>query len=760
MHLHDVLLLARFIGDGFVALAASWLLVCATGHARRGVLEPAIAWLLALVAIVTGVGVVLGETGGFGARGFLLGHVVVLGVLLGARRRALGADVAAARELGRAWRTFLNQRSAASGVVAAVGVVAVALTVIAAWAEPVVMDSLTYHLPRIGHWLQTGRIEVIPTTDERMNFVAVLPDVMMAWLLGGSAEGFKPVVLAQALGGVMAVAGTMGLARHSGLSRAAAALAGGLLLGMANVVAQFTAAQTDLFTAGVFAATFYLWWSALRRGDASWLGAMGAGVALGAKGTLFYLAPGALIWTLWLAWRHPMPWRRWGCVLLGGALGAAIYAGPGFVRNFKAYGDPLGPEPWVRKHHRGYEGWPALGEKLALNLTAAAAQNFEPHSQPIGAQEMARQAGLALAETLPREDPYTLDGRKRREVLQGILQRRTPDADATGFGILAVGLFAMGVIAALVRRRVAGCGIMLMWAAGVVVFVVFFHAMQQWHPFSFRYLVLAAPWIAVVGAWALEQMPSCARSLGWSVVMIASVAVGGHVTFRVHQGGWRTVVEPERSHGAYVARGWRDWSEALRGGECLAVGLPEERPVSAFYRQRSGRRIEYVPPAALAAARSAEALAGEQCGWLVVPVAQFMGREGDVKASVWLDRGDERSPFSIAAFRRLGPGERPDAVVYRYVIAAESGGWRHDLWVKTWGEATLRFTVENPGVTHWQFVVLTPGQSARGEAKAGSVGDVEVPVPRHAVSELRFQFRPADGAVAGGATPRVALRIE
>jgi len=535
---HALLLSIRFLADVGVTAGASWLFVVASGHGGRGFLEAVLAWLLAFVALVTGVGVLLGETGGFGPTGFLLGHVAILGGLMIARRKRLASDGEAALAVVRAAEAFLKRRGPERWVAGGLAIVLLGLTLIAAWAEPAVVDALTYHLPRVGHWLQTGRIDIIPTVDARLNFVAVLPDVMLAWLVGGSAEGFRGAVLAQAIGGLMTVGATVGLARQTGLRPGAALGAGMLLIGMANVVVQFTAAQTDLFTTGIFAAAFYLWVSALRRAEASILAAIGAGVALGAKGTVFYLAPGALLWTGWLALKHRMGWRQWRTTLLAGALGVVVFAGPGFWRNIRAYGDPLGPEKWVRKHHQGYDSLPELGRKLALNLSAAVAQDLEPHSQPAGLRGGAREVGRAIANRLPADDPYTLDGRNRRETLaKAMLSRATPDADVTAFGVVASGLFLLGTGWVLLRWRVSEDRLVAVWSGGVLIFVGFFHAMQQWHPFGFRYLVLAAPWVAVVSAWALEQLPGRARLAAWVIAIAAALNVGWHVTTRVHQAG-------------------------------------------------------------------------------------------------------------------------------------------------------------------------------------------------------------------------------
>jgi hypothetical protein len=288
----EILRLPVFCADAIATLFAAWILACGAGHTRHGILEAVLAWLWSFVALVAAAGVILGEIGGFGPIGFLAVHGLTLVATILWRRKALRDDLSLGRvgvqRAADAWHEMGSIRLVAAALAAAL----MALTWIAVLAEPVVYDTLTYHLPRIGHWLQDGRIQIINTADARLNFVAVLPDIVAAWLLGPTTKGFPLVVLPQAVGGVMTVAATIGLARHTGLSRGGALLAGASLLGMANVVGQFTAAQTDLFTTGVFTAAFYLWVCALRRGQTPLLGSLGAGLALGANHATQSNAPG------------------------------------------------------------------------------------------------------------------------------------------------------------------------------------------------------------------------------------------------------------------------------------------------------------------------------------------------------------------------------------------------------------------------------------------------------------------------------------
>lgn len=738
--------------DVLVTAAAAWLLACAAGHSGGGFLEAALAQSLSFVGLVAGAGVVLGATGGFGPFGFLALHAAVLVGMALARRRRLAADLGALAAALRQARRFLNT-AGAEGLLALglLGILA-ALTAISALAQPEVLDSLTYHLPRIGHWLQDGRIEVLASADARLNFVAVLPDVFMAWLVGGVREGFRTAVLAQSIGGMMSVGATVGLARQAGLTRGAALLAGGLLLGMANVAVQFTSAQTDLFTAGVLGAAFYLWLAALRRSECSDLGAAGAGLALGAKGTLFYLAPGAALWVAWLVWHNPLPRAKWRRMLAAASLGVVLFALPGFVRNWRAYGDALGPREWVQRLHQGMDSGSGLAHKVCLNLASALAQNFDPQSQPLGLRSISRDAGLAIARSLPTNDRYTLGDLDRRATLERILQRADPDVDVTSFGVVTCFAFLGASLLALSRRR-SGGRLILVWSAGVAAFILFFYAMQQWHPFGFRYFVLVAPWIAVVAAWGIEQLVAPWRLAAWVLATAAALDVGWHVTVRTHQAGWQSVVRPERYAGYLAEQGWREWSGRLdRADEPLRLALPEERPIAAFYRQWPRRPVAFKASLGEGAVTAEEFVQGGR-GWVIVPASRFLGREGRVAASIWLFDGDESSAYSVAAYRTLDAGEKQQPMFYRWRRTTAGGTVAYDLLARAGGEAAVRLVLGNPSAQARGFSWASPLARASGTLAAGGRAVVSVPVPADAVAQVTVSFGPAGGVQADSLSP-------
>jgi len=636
-----------------MTLAAAWLLA-RTVAAGAGLLEPLLGWILALLLLVAGAGELLNWAGWLGAPGFFAVHAAALVVLAAARRRTLAEDARAWRETGRAVSGVLHKGNLAAWLGGALLLVLAGCAVLAVLGKPVVYDALTYRLSRIGLWLQDGRITSFATDDARLNYMPVAPDLVMAWLMGAHAAGYPWVALAQTLGGGLLLGATAGLARCTGLSRAAALGAAALPLGMANVVPQFTSAYTDLFTAGVFAAAFYLWLAALRRGRGTWLGGAGVALALGSKGTLLYLAPGAVLWVAWCAVRHRAPWPAWRATLLGGTLAALLLFVPGLVRNARTYGSLLGPAEARQQQHGGELSAGGHARKLGLNLTTTFAQLFEPNAQPLGLQDVSRRLGAALAETQPRSDQFSFDGLDRRANLEKVLQLSAPDADVASCGVLGFLLLVAGFAGALVRRTQPGAGLVLVWGGGVGLFVLSLYALLQWHPYSFRFWTLVAPWMAVVAAWWLESLPRLLRRAGWWLVAAGTLLVFAGSVLGVYQAGWPAVAHPEQGLSYTVSGQIRQWIRTLDSAAApLDVALPVNQPLAAFLRTSEGRRIELRHLSAQPA--TAELAVRDCAGWLIVPARYFAGHEGRVEKRTWFFFGDEASPFSLAAYRRLPP---------------------------------------------------------------------------------------------------------
>lgn len=737
--MNSLLLSAGWALDVVGVAAIAWLAVRWRAAELRG-LDLLLAWGLAALAAVVGAGVVLGSVGGLGLAGFLVTHVLLLGVLAWLRRGQGGADARALAGLGRDLRQEWLTTPAEAGLVAGLAVVLTFGLVVAVAAQPVVFDALTYRLSRVGHWLQAGRITLVATDDERLNYMSLGPDLVTAWVLTARSADFAAVALGQFFGGLLALGATLGLGRITGLSRAASLAAAALVLGLPNVAPQFTAAYTDLFTTGVLAAGYCLWLAALRRGEGSWWGGVAAGLALGSKGTVAYFAPGLLLATAWLAWRHRAGWPAWRRTLAGALLATTVFVGPWLGRNLQAYGQPFGPEEFVTWHQGKTPGLRGSVEKLRLNLASGVAQLCEPNSQPPWWRGAIRRAGEAIIPMLPTQDPYAFDDLDRRANLEKIYAVAAPDADVASTGVLLPLLAVGAAAAAWFRRQTPDGELALVWAGALAALVVFLHWRLQWHPYLFRFLVLGAPWLAVLAVWFLQLQAPRVRIVAWVVVGATTLAGAQGAWFNTYQAGWPAVTQPEQAAGSYVFARWRAWAATLdRPDEQVRPAMIVNMPLAAFYRQADGRVVQPGRLSTLVAPTAAAAVAGGS-GWLVVPVEKFLGHEGRVMVRTWLFDGDERHPFSIAAFRALALGETAPPVFYRNRVVPTEQGRRRELLVRAGSAPAVRLELGNPGPVAARCVVHAGGGEVVQELGPHARLWLELTVPPETVAPIGIDF--------------------
>ena len=728
-------LLPKFIFTADVVMVAwiAWLSVVAAGLGRRGLIESSLGWLLLALAWIAGSGGLLGLCGGLGRTGFLLVHMAGLaGVFLWPR---------ALRESGRQWldwiadwRRLLGGGTLAGGIAAGLILLMILLVVLAAQAEPIVFDALTYRLSRIGAWLQDGSIRHYPTDDPRLNYMPLGPDVVIAWLLGATDEGFHLAPLAQMAGGILLIGATFGLARVIGFGRLHAFGAVAVLLGMANVAVQFTTIQSDLFTAGVFAASYVLWHRALLRGEGSWVAGIGVALAFGSKGTMFYLAPGAALWTGWLVWRHRASWRALAPTATGLVLAALVLVAPACWNNLRTYGSWSGPREAVVLHHGEFASPAHYVDKLRWNLATSAVQAFEPTAQPFWLQGPARSVGERLTALMPAAaDPYVFIGQSRRAQLERVMRLSEPDADVVTCGLVAAGLFFCGLFSAAWKaRRDPVAAQVLVWGAGVVGYLLVQHALVQWHHWAFRFMILAAPWTAVVGAWGLGCLSGKFRFAAWVLVIVSSIGIFAQVQVRTGQAAWQALTRPERSASYYLYTHWRAWAGQLdQPGQPLRLAFPIDHALAAFYRLAPPRRVELEMLSTMNAV-TAEAAVDSVPGWLVVPLGHFMGREGRVMGRTGL--------FDVAAFRKLLPGERPRPLLYRNRILEVNGQPRRELLLRTWAAVPVRLELFNPGSADRRFELRTPTGGSTGVLPAGGRLVVDVPVPVDMLALVTIDF--------------------
>jgi hypothetical protein len=223
-----------------------------------------------------------------------------------------------------------------------------------------------------------------------------------------------------------------------------------------------------------------------------------------------------------------------------------------------------------------------------------------------------------------------------------------------------------------------------------------------------------------------------------------------------YQSGWPAVARPAQSVGFHLYQDWRDWSAGLDGlAGPLRPALPLNLPLAAFYRQASPRTVVPLRLSTLTVAHGEEAARAAD-GWLIVPAARFIGREGAVMGRTWLYEGDERHAFSLAAYRVLGVGEQPVPLLYRNRLTGTATAWRRELLVRTWGDQPVKLELINPGGTATLFALRTPLSEFTDTLPPGARRRLEVPLPADLVSLITVDF-PKSGPGAPPAMLEVRL---
>lgn len=255
------------------------------------------------------------------------------------------------RELKFAFRPKVTGPSAA---IACLGVGAVALwNVAAAWSGTVLpssdIDTLTFHLPNVAKWIQTGTVW---RTDQ---FVPLLSngnypqngDVLML----SAVLPFENDAFVRAVGlpfAALAGLSVYALATLAGSRRSSAALFGAAYAAIpVLVLTAYEGAKTDLLMLAMFGAGTYFLLRSLKGGPRSevLLAGIGLGLAFGTKWYgLWSVGVVLLVWApVGLAGRRP--WRQLALAGAGLLALVGLAGGVWMLRNVILSGSPLYPSP-------------------------------------------------------------------------------------------------------------------------------------------------------------------------------------------------------------------------------------------------------------------------------------------------------------------------------------------------------------------------------------------------------------------------------
>jgi hypothetical protein len=540
-----------------------------------------------------------------------LGYAGVLSsaTIVGAHSALWLATRLALRATRPAQRPYLPARVQPRHVLAAVLAMALLLVALTGvLSETLIHDSLSYRLSRIGYWLQEGSVRHFPTNEPRQTFSPINVDLVMLWLTHPFARGFPLVTLAQAWGGLLLLLSTWGAASSLGLSWRARLGAALMALAMPCVFVQLMTSHNDLLTAGLLASAAYLWLEGRTTGRWVWPTALALALALGAKGTVLYMAPAASLVVLaaTVAGRPaPGHTRRLATALM---VSLVFFAAPRYVENFVACGDPFGPPEMYALNH-GSTALPSLPEKTSLNLASYAVQSLHPASNPaVLAPLLSRLFRWSVAH-LPESDPFSALAYPRRPTLAALDgdPRRNADTVSTGVLVPLLALLGSGAaVGAWMRGGPSPARWVVAGSSCVAGFLVCFSALFLWWPSSFRFFSLTAPFVAVPAAWGLERLSVRTRRPAWILVAALCLSASTEVYFGTVNAGFQAVPPvrvPWSFYGDLLAE--RAVVSRMEPGLTLGVAVPENTVLAGFFRGGNDVRVRFLTPEALGTSGSA-----------------------------------------------------------------------------------------------------------------------------------------------------------
>ena len=238
-------------------------------------------------------------------------------------------------------------------------------------------DSLSYHLSRVGYWIQNGSTDHFVTHSERQNYSPPNAEFgILSSIIFARAEW--PAPLAQYAAYFACLAAVYFTARRLGASDAGA-LFGALLLGtMTETVLQATVPKNGLVVSSFLAASVGFALMGLRPGEAEavqagerrralvW-SAVALGLAVGTKATALFFLPGLVVAgvVFTLTGRGRGRFRLGALWAVSCACAVLLLGSFNYFRNLSHYGSIAGGERGTSGMRIAHPSWDAFASNLA-----------------------------------------------------------------------------------------------------------------------------------------------------------------------------------------------------------------------------------------------------------------------------------------------------------------------------------------------------------------------------------------------------------
>ena len=304
-------------------------------------------------------------------------------------------------------------------LVGALGVIFLGNLVIVLGSAPGCWDALTYHLARVGYYLQQGNLD-----DYHANYWAQeqhgrLSAILHAGTMVLTGNSERALGLWQLASWVTLMLEGFSLSRLLGLGTRASRIAGGCLGLLVVGVMEASTAQNDLLIASCLGLSLIGVVRGLQTGSRGAMAsaAIAAGVAFGIKASALTLAPAMVVLAVGVAWQVSRAsglaaWTRLAGLSGATALALALVCFPaGYYKNWQNHGHPLGGDavlkhadsggPWLQHTARNAgrfafdfftadglpESWGgSLGSRLKARVHAAMKSAGVDLESPVGAR--------------------------------------------------------------------------------------------------------------------------------------------------------------------------------------------------------------------------------------------------------------------------------------------------------------------------------------------------------------------------------------
>jgi len=381
-------------------------------------------------------------------------------------------------------------------------------------------DSMTYHLSRVGYWLQHQSLAAWLTPNPRQTTFPINAELGVLWtmLFSGNDRWSGLVQWVCVLAIALAI---FGIARLLSASRAQAVFASLLFASFSGILLQSTTTQNDLVVTAFFMCCLYFLFLGQKEHTRIplFFSALGIGLSIGTKSTVLFILPAFAICLLvdfslekFRHFRHYLTW-------VGLSLAAFLLFGAfGYIQNQIAYGNPLSDKVWTQ----GIINTPVSRTTL---LTANAVFygyqmiDFSGVPEP-AASFLVRQKSWLFQKIINHLPVRAKDALPDQSLSAMLNTVPTVHEDTTWFGFIAFLLLIPAAIyqfSISLRSRQNN----IRWILVVlgVGFVLTFSALIYWSPYKGRYFILPVAVVTPLTYFFYSEKKNLV--IGWVIAVLA-----------------------------------------------------------------------------------------------------------------------------------------------------------------------------------------------------------------------------------------------